>query len=155
MIKNIFIVVFCLVSSAVYADADDPSDFELMARAVIFATQADAYNAHCGKESALAADFLDIFNEKEGVSEEERTALNTLHQTNKDDTIRNLEAEQKSCKDVQFMLKRLTIMRELKDASYRLNGVDPETLPQDFIPELEGLLPPRPALPESKNPLEL
>ncbi len=137
------------------AMAGEKPDFELMAKAVIYATQADAYNQYCEKESEMALHFLEKFKTVKSTSEKEYNALETLYKNNKDETNRILNEKKTECKDVEFMIKRLTIMRQLKNISYMLNGVDPSTLPSDMMPELEGLLPPRPALPESKNPLDL
>ncbi len=153
--RKTFLIILCsCLPSAVFAAPEKPS-FELMAKAVIYATQADAYNQHCEKESTMALHFLEKFKSAKQVSEKEYNALETLHNNNKDETNRILIENETECKDVEFMIKRLTVMRQLKDISYMLNGVDPSTLPSDTMPELEGLLPPRPPLPESKNPLEL
>jgi hypothetical protein len=155
MMKKTLLILLCSCFSFSAFAADDKPSFELMAKAVIYATQADAYNSFCEKKSAMAINFLETFEVTNGVSKKEYNALKTLHESNKSDTDRKLENDGKECKDVEFMITRLSIMRQLKDVSYRLNGVDPATLPPDTMPELEGLLPPRPPMPENKNPLEL
>ncbi len=129
-------------SAQVFAQVED-TRFELMARAVIYAAQADSYNGFCGKDSAMAEEFLSKFRVMKNISETQYQALEGLHVKNKSDTDRTLNEGGKVCKDVDFMLTRLQIMRELKDVSYQLNGVDPSTLPPDTMPDLEGLLPPR------------
>ena len=155
MMKKTLLILLCSCFSFSAFAADDKPSFELMAKAVIYATQADAYNRFCEKESEMAKGFLETFKAKDGVSDKEYNALEELHKNNESETNRKLSDDGKECKDVEFMITRLSIMRQLKDVSYRLNGVDPATLPSDAMPELEGLLPPRPPMPENKNPLEL
>ncbi len=155
MMKRLLLMCACsCFSFSVPLMAAENLSFELMARAVINATQADVYNQFCEKESAIADQFLEKFKAMETVPEKEYNALVTLRDKNITDTNRKIKESGRSCKDVEIMISRLQIMRELKDVSYLLNGVDPATLPPDPMPDLETLLParsdPMPVLPPAE-----
>lgn len=139
VILSVFFLSFTVGANA---QEEEKLSFELMARAVIYAAQADEYNAYCDKESALAQSFLKTF-ESYSLPEQEMADLKELHSVNQSDTNRKLKEAGKPCNDVEFMLTRLRVMKELKNVSYELNGIDPATLPSDTIPELEGFLPKR------------
>ncbi|MGH1457180.1 MAG: hypothetical protein ACRBDI_10395 [Alphaproteobacteria bacterium] len=142
MMKRFVSILVCTCFPFSLMAAEKP-EFEMMARAVIYATQADSYNLFCEKDSDIAEKFLSKFKDMKDLSENEYAALVTLRDKNKIDTARKLKEGGKACSDVEFMLSRLQVMRELKDVSYLLNGVDPATLPPDTMPDLETLLPPR------------
>ncbi len=125
-------------ASFVLAQGDD---YALMERAVVHAARVDAYNAYCESESTLSEDFIVKFREARGISEVQVQALVALKESTYGAEEALLAEEGKGCKDVAFMLKRLEVMRELKDISYLLNGIDPETIPGPEIPDMEALLP--------------
>ncbi len=122
-------------------DKDKPDEFTLMKQAVEYSTKADVYNAHCKKPSNLADNFIKKFEEKRGLKGDKKLILLGIQDRYKEETQNKIKGV--GCKDLEFMMKRLEIMRHLKDVSYILNGVDPSTLPKDNIPEIEGLLPPK------------
>jgi len=113
-----------------------------MIGAVHYAAQADAYATYCEKETTLSDGFIEKFKEKRGLSDQQLKGLNTLKTVRKTETFDALQELEKDCKDTEFMLARLELMKSLKDVSYQLNGVDPETLPEPDLPSLEELLPP-------------
>ena len=145
--KN-FVLCLCLLvmsmpaNAAAQAKADD---FELMKQAVEYSAQADVYNAHCKQESSLAKDFIDKFEEKRALSSQQKNELIALQAQHRLETENQIKETGEGCKGLEFMMRRLEVMRKLKDVSYLLNGVDPSTLPQDNIPDLEHLLPPKTA----------
>ncbi len=115
---------------------------DLMEQAVEYGAKADAYNAHCDKESHLADSFIEKFIEKRGISSDKAQNLRDLRDKEAKATRFALAKDAKTCKDLEFMMVRLDVMRKLKDISYLLNGVDPATLPEDQFPNIEELLPP-------------
>lgn len=117
--------------------------FELKKLAVMYAAQADSYGAHCQKESDMAQGFIVRFREEKVLTKAEDDVLVGVSSDNKSETSGILNAARADCKDIEFMLKRLEIMRKLKDVSYLLNGVAPEDIPQDNIPALNDFMPPK------------
>lgn len=115
----------------------------LKTQAVTLAARTDAHNMYCDKKSTLTTDFINKFIETEQINTEETTRLRALHQLEYNKTITHLKQDAKPCEDLEFMLKRLQIMRKLKDISYQLNGVKKQDIPPDNIPDIDGLLPPR------------
>ena len=123
-----------------------PDDsFTLMKRAVEYATKADAYNAYCSDPSSMASDYLDHFYTEEGVTTRQKEELAGVMEKEAQDFLAWLKKDEPVCTDLEFMMRHLEVMRKLRDVSYRLNGVDPATLPQDDIdiPNLDDLLPQR------------
>ncbi len=113
----------------------------LMKRAVKFATKADAYNAYCSESpSTLASNYLDQFYLDESVSIAQKDELATVMEKEVKVFVELIQKDKPSCENVDFMLGRLEAMRELKNVSYLLNGIDPATIPEDNIPELKELL---------------
>lgn len=125
------------------ASADD---FDLMKQAIMHSAKADAYSKHCEKESALAQGFLIKFKEKRDLSLEQSEELARINEEYSKSALAEITAIESGCKNLDFMMKRFQVMRDLKDVSYRLNGVDPKTVADPDIPDLEALLPPRPKL---------
>ncbi len=142
MIKNVFLILPLLCFPLIAHAQEAQNDSELMRKAVTYAAQSDAYNLYCENETALAQKFIDKLVESKRASEEQEKNLVSLMDKNKSETYQNLKNE---CKNVEFMLKRLEIMRALKNVSYLLNGVAPEDIPEDNIPNIEDLMPPRSA----------
>ena len=113
----------------------------LMKTAVKYATIADAYNAYCSESpSTMASNYLDQFYLREDVTIVQKDELAGVMETEVNKFLANLQQNQPSCEDVEFMLGRLDAMRKLKDVSYLLNGVDPATIPDDDASELRDLL---------------
>ena len=111
----------------------------LMKDAIFYAAQADAYNMHCKKDSSLADDFIRKFEKEREMSEEQVVTLKTMQTQIFKETQDMLNADNADCKDINFMMARLDVMEKLKDISYRINGVDLETVPQDTPPEMQEL----------------
>lgn len=139
VLLTVFAVVFALVSFDVRAQVVD-SGYSLKKKAIVLSARADSYAAFCEKESAMSDGYLARFREDKDVSEEQVTELASLLQTEKTQTMALLKSEGRGCKDLEFMLKKLEIMRELKDVSYLLNGVAEEDIPKDNIPNLDDLM---------------
>lgn len=139
--KKAILTIGCLLCSFGAFAEDISDDLQLMNQAVGFAAQADTYNVYCGKESNLAQDFIDKFKDNKRASEKELDLLAHVKDKNVQKTQDLIKTDGKGCKDIEFMLARLQVMRALKDVSYLLNGVKKEDIPQDNIPELEQLLP--------------
>ena len=146
-IKHIyFIAILLMPFNAMAEEKPKLDEFTLMKQAVEYSTKADVYNAHCKKESSLADSFIEKFEEKRGLKGKKKATILGLQKKYKEETQAIVKGV--DCKDIEFMLKRLEIMRHLKDVSYILNGVDPSTIPEDNIPDLEGLLPPKSNIPD-------
>lgn len=126
-------------------------DFSLMREAVEYSAKADAYNEYCEQSSSMASDFIDKFEKRGALTPQQKQELIALQATQSKTELSSLQAEEVVCKDLQFMLKRLEVMRKLKDVSYLLNGVDPSTIPEKTIPNLEDLLPPKATSMPSKD----
>ncbi len=144
MIKKALLILMFMPVAA-YANAD-VSDFELMRQAVMHSAKADAYSQHCEKESALAQSFIAKFKEKRDLSKEQEDELITLERTHSKQALMDARSIEGGCKNLDFMMKRFQVMRDLKDVSYLLNGIDPKTVADPTVPDLEALLPPRPKL---------
>ena len=99
----------------------------------------------------MASDFIDKFEKRGALTPQQKQELIALQATQSKTELSSLQAEEVVCKDLQFMLKRLEVMRKLKDVSYLLNGVDPSTIPEKTIPNLEDLLPPKATSMPSKD----
>lgn len=134
MVLSAFIL--CAPHYVAHAE-DEPS---LHAQAVFFAAQADAYNVYCDEEAGLAQQFIDRFTEQKTVAESDILALEALRAHTQAEDVKVLQAAGLECNETRFMLAKLQVMRELKDVSYRLNGIDPATLDEPDIPALEDLM---------------
>lgn len=143
--KTVFLILPLLCFPLIAYAQEAENDSELMSKAVTYAAQSDAYNLYCENETALAQKFIDKLVVAKRASEEQEKTLIYLMDKNKSETYQNLKNEGGECKNVEFMLKRLEIMRALKNISYLLNGVAPEDIPEDNIPNIEDLMPPRSA----------
>ncbi len=122
------------------SEQDEPL---LMIRSVLLSAKADAYAAYCDKETALAKGFIAQFHDKRGLTEDQVSKFESLRSGIHGSTLKTLEDEGKDCQDLGLMMARFDVMQKLKDVSYLLNGIDPETLPKNpDIPNLEDLLPP-------------
>lgn len=139
--KKIIFITFLFLSLAQQARAEKQGvdDLSLMKQVIEYAATADVYGAFCDKPSSLADGFMGKFNR----SVKEKNDLLALKLKYGQETKAKLEKDGLTCKNLDFMMQRYEIMRKLKDASYLLNGVDPSTLPQQNIPDLEGLMPAR------------
>lgn len=129
-----------LVPTLAFA-ADQPNDYDLMKKAVAYSAKADAYNVYCDKDSNLALRFIDKFVEKRNISEEHQAELHAINDSELKAIKDELQEEKPTCKNLDFMMKRFQVMRELKDVSYLLNGIDPKTAEDPDIPNIEDLLP--------------
>ncbi len=154
MISIGHIVLFYILLFPLSVMAEDKleiDEFTLMKQAVEYSTKADVYNAHCDKPSSLTDDFIKKFEEKRGLNPKSKSILLDMQSEYKKETRDKIKGA--DCRDIEFMLKRLEIMRHLKDISYLLNGADPSTIPKDNIPNLEGLLPPKNVIPDISQDL--
>lgn len=145
---TVFLLMVCAAPS-VWAKAEHITP-ERAERAISLAAQADAMAAHCGKPSTLAADYLKTF-ESQKVEAAMMAGLKTLRTKTTAETKEKIEADKADCKNVDFLLKRLEVMRALKNVAYELNGVDPATV-KDNIPPVELLDPGRPPKPPPPPP---
>ncbi len=142
---GLLICLWIMMLSSVAFALVDAKSFELMKQAIKFATKADAYNAYCSdKPSSMASDYLDRFYLDDSVTIAQKDELAGVMEQEAKGFLEQLQKNKPSCKDLEFMVMRLEIMRKLKDVSYLLNGVDPATLPPDDIPELKDLLSKKP-----------
>ena len=137
MKKFVFITILFLFTMP--AHATTPLNYDLAKRAVTLSASVDAYGAYCEKPSKLGDEYIQRFEDVK-LPKEKLKELKGLQKDNFDTTLAYLKLEKKTCKDVNLLLKRLEIMRSLKDVSYELNGVDPKTV-KDNIPPLELLMP--------------
>jgi len=145
--KKLLVLLMMLAGFAGQSFAQDAvldkktDKLSLMKNAVKYATKADAYSAYCSdKPSSLASDYLDQFYLKKSVTIAQKDELASVMEQEVQAFVEMLQKDQPSCKDMEFMMGRLKVMRKLKDVSYLLNGIDPTTLPPDNIPELEQLI---------------
>lgn len=127
---------------AARAAESKPLDYTLAKDAISLSSQTDAYNMHCKKETKLAKNFIKKFTEK-GLAKDKVEELETIHKKAYGLTEEKLKKENPDCKNVDFLLAQLEVMRALKETSYRLNGIDPATVPNqlDSIPDIDLLLP--------------
>ena len=133
----------------------DADEYELMKQAVQYSAEADAYSVYCEKESTLADDFIEKFEEKRNLTPVHKKELHALRDENFNVVREELTEAETDCKDLKFMVKRLELMKKLKDVSYILNGVDPSTLPEPDMPNLEELMPPRSVDPNTLDPTQM
>lgn len=133
----------------------DADEYELMKQAVQYSAEADAQSAYCDKESTMADDFIEKFEQKRNLTPAHKKELYILKDKNFNAVKDELTKEKTDCKDLKFMVKRLELMKKLKDVSYILNGVDPSTLPETNIPNLEELMPPRSVDPSTLDPTQM
>lgn len=141
---NILRFLTVIVSSMLFAHVTSAqeADLDLKQQAIMYASQADALNIYCEKESRLADDLIKKFGADDQVEAQELGRLKKLKEVGYTAAYETLKKDLPKCKDVNFMMSRLALMRKLRDVSYRLNGIDPETVPQPQMPALEDLLPP-------------
>lgn len=118
-----------------------PPKASLEEQAVILAAKSDAMNMACGKETQLAVAYVKKFVEK-GVEGQEIARLEQIGISTLEERVKMIVDAKASCKDSNFLLERFRVMRELRAVSYRLQGVDPESVPSsaDFS-EIEKLMP--------------
>lgn len=114
---------------------------DLRQAAILYGAQADAFNIYCEKDSALAQSLMTKFSKEESVSEDDMALFQEIKEASFSAAYQALKKVVPDCKNVDFMMGRLKLMQKLRDVSYRLNGVDPETVPQPEIPDIEELLP--------------
>ena len=136
------VILFCL-SFVFPAYAEEKlSEAELMKRAVVYSSKSDAYSVFCEKDGVMAQTFITKFLETNKITSEQAEGFKVLARKNFSETMTELQEGGKACATVDVMIKRFEVMRELKNVSYLLNGVDPSTLPQDpNIPSIEQLMP--------------
>tara|TARA_R110001592_G_scaffold20926_22_gene84846 strand:- start:2338 stop:2889 length:552 start_codon:yes stop_codon:yes gene_type:complete len=143
-ILTLLYLVALFLPAAAHAKVDVHADeFGLMKQAVELSAKADVYNAYCNKSSSFADDFIEKFEEAKGLGKGKVTTLRNLQAKSAKETAEALKSKNAQCKDLEFMMQRLEVMRDLKDVSYLLNGVDPSTLPQLDMPDIKALLPPK------------
>ena len=140
-IKSLCLLLFLIPTPALAQNNGMPTDdFTLMTQAVQYASQADAQNTYCKKESRLSIDFIEKFRDKLNLSKKHQQTLYNLQQKITDETTEILNRTMPDCRDINFTMERFNIMQKLKDVSYRLNGVDPKTVPGPEILDIERLL---------------
>lgn len=144
---KVLIVLFLFMP--INAFAEDRA--ALRSQAVTYSAQADAYNSLCESKTKFADNFISKFSENDELSEQGAADLKILRDKHYQVTLDRIEKKGIDCSALEYMLLRLQVMRKLKDVSYRLNGVDPSTLPPDNIPDIEGLLPPTSSQDELPN----
>lgn len=154
--KIVMLMCLLLLSGTAFAQAQIPAEgkpkiFEglelyppnssLEEQAVILAAKSDAMNMTCGKDTQLAVAYLKKFAEK-GIALSELKRLEQLGVVTLEQRVQILVDAKTPCKDSDFLLERFRVMKELRAVSYRLQGVDPNTVPSaaDFS-EIEKLLP--------------
>lgn len=137
-----FLVLTCLFFGVSHSALAQQADLDLKQQAIMYASQADALNIYCEKDSTLADDLITKFSSDDQIDGKELNTLKKLKEVGFSAAYETLKKDVPKCKDVSFMMSRLELMRKLRDVSYRLNGVDPETIPQPNMPALEDLLPP-------------
>lgn len=143
-------LVICLCFSSVVIAAEGggvsghfaPPDPDLARKAIGMAVQADAYNMYCGKDTQLTQDFLDRF-EKQGMDSELLGKLTEYGAGALKESVKTLVDGKIECKNVDLLMARIKLMRDLRVVSYQLNGVDPKDIPKenvDDLPELKELM---------------
>lgn len=147
-----FSVFIFPVNAHAQTDADE---YTLMKQAVQYSAQADAHSIYCEKESTLADDFIEKFEEKRNLTPAHKKELDALREKTFNTATEELAAAETDCKDLKFMVKRLELMKKLKNVSYILNGVDPSTLPEPDMPNLEELMPLRSVDPTALDPTKM
>jgi hypothetical protein len=137
----------------VSALAATPLNYDLAKKAIELSGTVDAYGTYCEKPTTFADDFMKRFKDTK-LNQVKVKELESIQKKNYDTSLSGLKKEKKDCKDINLLLKRLEIMRALKDVSYELNGIDPSTV-KDNIPSLEVLAPDAPiASPQDVSPEE-
>lgn len=119
-------------------------DFSLSEQAATLSAKVDSYAAYCGQDSMLSKGFMDKFADSD-FSMEQKNQLNESVQKTQEMTALALKEKNADCKSIDFMVERFQLMRQLKDVSYRLNGIDPATIPDkvmEGMPDPEALFPP-------------
>ena len=147
-----FSVFIFPVNAHAQTDADE---YTLMKQAVQYSAEADAQSAYCDKESTMADDFIKKFEEKRNLTPAHKKELHALRDKDFNAATEELTKAKTDCKDLKFMVKRLELMKKLKNVSYILNGVDPSTLPEPDMPNLEELMPPRTVDPATLDPTQM
>ncbi len=122
------------------AQEEETDPWLLMQDAVKYSAQADAYGIYCEKEAVLAAGFIKKFEEQGRLSEEEVQELTDIKIKSFKETYDTLKTNAQECKEINFMTAWVDVMKQLKDVSYLINGVDPETVPKKMPPEIGELL---------------
>ncbi len=115
-----------------------------MKQAVEHSAAVDAHHRHCEKESILALEFIQKFQNNRKITKQETKILTDIGGLSFQGTSQALDEAGKSCKEIDVIMQKYETMRKLKDVSYMLNGIDPKTLPEPKIPNLKDLLPPKP-----------
>lgn len=144
MMKRFFLLIFsCLTLAApVMAQGDavpeiSPEDVPALDRAVGVAAAVDAYNAYCAKETDLSGDMIRKFSE--GLPPERKESLDVMKEVFYRNTADKLAADAQKCDDIDFLLERLRLMKQLKILSYEMQGKE---LPPDDggLPGMEQFL---------------
>ncbi len=114
----------------------------LMIKSVILSSQADAHNEHCEKETDMAGNFIRTFQKKRGLTEDEAKQYHALSDKVHKQAMEHIKDVNKPCSDLDMMMMQLEVMKDLRNVSYLLNGIDPKSVPMNAdLPNLEDLLP--------------
>lgn len=142
--KNRALSVLVVLGFVCFSASAWSLDFTLAEQAATLSAKVDSYAAYCGQESDLSKSFMDKFSEAD-FSKKQKKQLQDSAKKTREETDVSLKEKTTDCKDIAFMVERFQLMRELKNVSYRLNGIDPATIPEktpEGMPDPAALFPP-------------
>lgn len=127
---------------------DETASLEV--QAIQLAAIGDAFNMNCNKETQITAAYLKKFIQN-GMAAEQIKQLEEIGVYYFETTVKNVVEGKRECVEVALLLERFQIMRKLRNVSYRLEGVDPASVPSEvdfsgieaLIPSGEPLTPPK------------
>lgn len=123
-----YILLFMIISHPAFATSKEKGlnvDPKTLQMAVKLASQVDAYNAYCNKESQLANGVLKkFFTSDDASSQKNRRALEDNITRDYKTMFDLLLSEKKDCGDGQFLLDKFAVMKQLKILLMKLSGLD-------------------------------
>ncbi len=136
----IFLFVFPVAAQEPVNEEQDEK--LLMIKSIILSGRADAHNIHCEKETGIANSFINTFQEKRGLTDDLAKQYKALSDKVQEQTLKAIGELDKPCSDLDMMMLQLEVMKDLRNVSYLLNGIDPKSVPMNAdMPNLEDLLP--------------
>ncbi len=99
--------------------------FQIFYEAIELAAKVDAYNAFCDQDSTFRTDFIERA-QKDRVIEPENQEFSALQEEVYAQTMRALKDQNPECRDLEFLLDKLAIVKELKTVTMEINAAEPE-----------------------------
>jgi len=138
MFKKILLLSLLLIG--IHAVPAYALDQDLAKKATELSARADAMTTHCGKKSELRTDMMGRAK-KDGLDKKSRAELSKISDNVYNQEAQELADKKQDCKDVEFMINRLKLMRELKSVMNKINGIAEDEDMDGGLSPIDALFP--------------